>query len=155
MSNLKEQRIKKYQAILKEHGEDVLAVTKPGFFDEKSLDTYYRDPNGQGNVESNFCMCLTAVMLLKKMGIFDRNCRIRKIKNIGGGYYFDGDNFGLVFEYDFQNYALISKKSDDDMIYIPLDEGTEDVINQINEACDNRYLIDFSSSRTSSVSKKR
>ena len=69
--------------------------------------------------------------------------------------YFDGDNFGLVFEYDFQNYALISKKSDDDMIYIPLDEGTEDVINQINEACDNRYLIDFSSSRTSSVSKKR
>jgi hypothetical protein len=148
---------KKYQELLREHGEDVLAVTEQGFFSDMTLDSYYKDKNGCGNVESKFCMCLTAVMLLKKMGIFDRNCKITKIRNIGGGYYSDGDNFGLVFEYNSQKYALTSKPltSDEDIVYIPLDENSEDVVNKINESCYNRYVIDFKTNKNKPDQRKK
>ena len=156
MSNMDEQKIKKYQELLKEHGEDVLSVTNQDFFDKTTLDVYYKNPNRCGHVEDKFCMCLTAVMLLKQMGIFNRDYKITKINNIGGGYYNDGINYGLVFEYNSQKYALTSKTfSNDDVIYIPLNEDSQEVINQINEYCYNIYLIDFNVNAEKSVPRKK
>jgi hypothetical protein len=148
--------VEKYQEILKEHGDDVLAVTGEGFFHERTLSAYYNDPNTCGNVESDFCICLTAVMLLKRMGIFDRNGKLTKVKNIGGGYYNDGDNFGLVFEYNSQKYALTSKplKEDEDVVYIPLDENSKEIISKINECCYNRYVINFNTNQNNPNSRK-
>ena len=151
---MKEEKIT-IEDLLKEHGEDVLAVTDREIFRGRTDEEVMERAKKYPNVESPFCMCLTAVMILKEMGIFDREHKITKVKNIGGGFYCDGDNYGIVFEYGPSRYVLTSRKVDEeDIIKVPLNENIKEVIDKINATCANRYVINFQPTENPSNSTK-
>ncbi len=129
-----------FDALLSEHIEDVAYVTRH-YLSDRQLKrathiTYV--PNVEGIVERN----LFAVMLLKSMGKFDKESILRNVEGIGGGYFYDGVNYGIKFSFNDVNYDFSDfPPRTNHIVRVPHTKKQLELVRKINSMCNNKYFI--------------
>ncbi len=134
---MRKQRVEKFNKLKELHLQDVLDVSGNALDDSKK---YFLEDDYHGNVEGAFERRLLTVMLLKSIKKFDKTGKLENVKGIGGGYFDDGDNFGINFTFNGVNYNF-SDKNKEGYERIPHNLEQLKIIEELNSCCNNRYLI--------------
>lgn len=141
IKDLKQKKIDLFTELKNEHLQDVLDVSGDAL---NSSSKSYLEEDYHGNVESPFEHRLLCVMLLKSIGKFEKDGKLENVKGLGGGYFNDGDNYGITFTFNGTNYSFSDKEVENETVRIPHNAKQLEIIKKINESCDNRYVIKIS-----------
>lgn len=139
-ARLDEMKITNFKAMANHYKKDMMSLCD---ITEEQFETELAD--NSFNIEGSFERKLYAVMLLKdykKDELLDG--KLTDVRGIGGGFYSDGESYGIRFRYNGKLYQFGPINYDSGTVNIPANENRKAITNAMNETCSNKYVIDYS-----------